>query len=193
MDIIDFIISLFLTPQMEIGTPVESVFWLPLAVGLAASAAGAAASASANRKNEKMLKAMGNENEQDYLREYYRGALDNEGSRAYLKKLDERLKRSDKAVDNALTAQGATHENALAAKQKNNEVYSDAVANLVESEQSRKDQVKSGYKSEKMGLAQAQMQQNSNNAATWSQVGQGIADAAMGVGNAYDWKNPWEK
>lgn len=192
MEIMDFIISLFLSPQLEIGTPIESFFWLPMAISLAASVGGAIASASANKKNANMLKAMKNENEQDYLRDYYRGALDNEGSRAYLKKLDERLKRSDKAVDNALTAQGATHENALAAKQKNNEIYSDAVANLVESEQNRKDQTKSGYKSQKNALIGQQMQQNSNEAATWAQVGQGISDAAMGVGEAHDWKNPWK-
>jgi hypothetical protein len=42
-------------------------------------------------------------------------------------------------------------------------------------------------------LANAQMQQTANEAATWSQLGQGVADAAIGVGNALDWKNPVKK
>lgn len=133
---------------------------------------------------------MEKEENQDYLREYYRGALDNEGARSYLKRLDERLKRSDKATENALTASGATHENALAAKQANNEVYSGAVANLVENEQNRKDNVRSEHKDRQNNLANAQMQQTAQEAQNWSNLGMGLADAAMGMGNALDWKKP---
>jgi hypothetical protein len=171
----------------------QAIGWFLPAIMAAGSAIGAIGSASANRKNERKLRAMENEEKQDYLREYYRGALDNEGSRAYLKKLDERLKRSDKATENALTASGATHENALAVKQANNEVYSDAVSNLVENEQTRKDQVRAGHKEAMNTFANAQMQQNANQAQTWSQVGQGISSAAAGLGEATGWENPWKK
>lgn len=191
-DLIDFMMRLFVTQvdTTQIAEPVCSFFWLPMAIGAAASIGGAAMSASKNKKNERKLRAMEKEENADYLREYYRGALDNEGSQAYLKKLDERLKRADKATENTLTATGATHENALAAKQANNEVYSNAVADLVENEQSRKDSIKSGHKQIMNNLANAQMQQTANEAATWSQLGQGVADAAIGVGNALDWKKP---
>ena len=175
-----------------IGEPIQSFFWVPAAIGALSSAFGAVKSAQANKRNERKIKAMENENRADYLREYYRGALDNEGSRAYLKKLDERMKRSDRAAENALTAQGATHENALAVKQANNETYSDAVSNLVENEQARKDAVKSEYKQGKNAIAQAQMQQNANEAATWSQVGNAISSAAgaLGEAGAFDNTNP---
>ena len=175
-----------------IGEPIQSFFWVPAAIGALASAGGALMSAQANKRNERKIKAMENENRADYLREYYRGALDNEGSRAYLKRLDERMKRSDRAAENALTASGATHENALAVKQANNEVYSDAVSNLVENEQSRKDAVRADYKEGKNAIAQAQMQQNANEAATWSQVGNAISSAAgaLGEAGAFDNTNP---
>lgn len=196
MDIInaifDLIIGLLSQSQSEsvIYQPQEAFFWIPMAIGLASTAVSAGMSASANAKNRKMLEAQEREDKADYLREYYRGALDNEGAQSYLKKLDNRLKRADKATENAITASGATHENALAAKQANNQVYSDAVADLVENEQSRKDNVRSGYQSAKRATTSAHMQQNSAEAATWAQVGQGIADAAMGVGNAYNWQKP---
>jgi predicted transcriptional regulator len=195
MDIINAIYDLILgvlnqSQQSVILSPQESFFWIPLAFSAVSTAVTAGMSASANNKNRKMLKAQEAEDKADYLREYYRGALDNEGAQAYLKKLDSRMKRADKATENAITASGATHENALAAKQANNEVYSDAVADLVESEQARKDEIKSGYKSAQRANTNALMQQNTAEAATWSQVGQGIADAAMGVGNAYGWKWP---
>ena len=194
-DLVEFIVGLFVvqTDTIQIGEPLYSFFWLPMAIGAVASAGSAIASANANKKNARKLRAMEKENEADYLREYYRGALDNEGSKAYLKKLDERLKRSDAAAENALTAQGATHENALAVKQANNEVYSDAVSDLIENEQARKDQVRADYKAGKNTIAQGQMQQNANEAATWAQVGQGISNAAGALQTAYGDTNPLKK
>lgn len=163
--------------------------WIPMAISALASAGSAVASASANKKNARKISAMEAENKADYLREYYRGALDNEGSKAYLKKLDDRLKRSDTAAENALTAQGATHENALAVKQANNQVYSDAVGNLVQQEQNRKDQARSQYKQGQQAVTNAQMQQNSNEAQTWAQVGAGISSAADAVTQAGGWED----
>ena len=195
MEIMDLIISWLVSygGELTIGEPVCAFMWIPMAISAAASLGSALASSNANRKNEKKLKAMADENQQDYLRDYYRGALDNEGSKAYLKRLDERLKRNDAATENALVAQGATHENALAAKQRSNEVYSDAVANLVESEESRKDAAKAQYKEGKKAIAQGEMQQNANEAATWSQVGQGITSAANAVTEAGGWEDLFKK
>lgn len=183
MDFIDLIIRFLFGPE-----DVICAIWPAIiagAIGLLGTGASVAGSASARSKNERQLKALETENEAEYLREYYRGALDNDGAKSYLKRLDERMKRADKATENALTSQGATHENALAAKQANNQVYSDAVANLVEGEQDRKDQIKSGYKQTKGGLAQGQMGMNAQQAQTWGQIGQGIASAAGSVASAY--------
>lgn len=195
MEIMDLIIGWLLHSggDITIGEPLCAWTWIPMAISALASAGSAIASSNANKKNAKKLKALENENQQDYLREYYRGALDNEGSRAYLKRLDERLKRNDAATENALTAQGATHENALAAKQRGNEVYSDAVANLVEQEQGRKDSQKAQYKEAKNNFAQMEMQQNANEAATWSQIGQGISDATGAVTAAGGWEDLFKK
>lgn len=201
MEIIDLIQMMLLdgADTLQVGEPIQAFLWIPAAIGALASAGGAFMSSRANKKNARKIKAMENENRADYLREYYRGALDNEGSRAYLKRLDERMKRSDRAAENALAAQGATHENALAVKQANNEVYSDAVSNIVENEQARKDAVRAEYKQDRNDIAQAQMQQNANEAATWSQVGNAIADASGALGKAYatakgiDGTNPLKK
>lgn len=194
VDLFDFIMGLFASRSdvIQIQEPVYA--WFPLVMGLASAVSagvGAVKSSQANKRNARQLRAMEAENEAEYLREYYRGALDNEGSKAYLKKLDERMKRSDAAAENALTAQGATHENALAVKQANNEVYSDAVSSLVENEQARKDQVRSDYKAGKRAIVEGQMQQNSNEAATASQLASGVSSAFNTLGSAYsDGTNP---
>lgn len=197
VDLFDFIMGLFASRSdvIQIQEPVYA--WFPLVMGLASAVSagvGAVKSSQANKRNARQLRAMEAENEAEYLREYYRGALDNEGSKAYLKKLDERMKRSDAAAENALTAQGATHENALAVKQANNEVYSDAVSSLVENEQARKDQVRSDYKAGKRAIVEGQMQQNSNEAATASQLASGVSSAFNALGSAYsDGTNPFSK
>ena len=72
-------------------------------------------------------------------------------------------------------------------------MYSDAVANLVESEESRKDAAKAQYKEGKKAIAQGEMQQNANEAATWSQVGQGITSAANAVTAAGGWEDLFKK
>ena len=195
-DFISFILEFdgIIDSSIELQKPVVA-FWPIVAAiaSIASTAYSAIKSNKANKKNDKAIKAMENENRQDYLREYYRGALENESSKAYLKKLDQRMKRADKAADNALTAKGATHENALAVKQANNEVYSNAVADLISNEQSRKDNIRSGYKNQQNKILGAQMQQNSNEAATWSQLGEGIASAAGQLGSAYSDTNPLKK
>ncbi len=194
VDLFDFIMGLFASRSDVIQIQEPVCAWFPLVMGLAsavASGVGAINSSKANKRNARQLRAMEAENEAEYLREYYRGALDNEGSKAYLKKLDERMKRSDAAAENALTAQGATHENALAVKQANNEVYSDAVSSLVENEQARQDQVRADYKAGKRAIVEGQMQQNSNEAATASQLASGVSSAFNTLGSAYsDGTNP---
>lgn len=158
-----------------------------IAAGISALAAGgsAIAGARANKKNAKILADRENENEAMYLQEYYRGALDNEGSRAYLKRLDERMSRNDAAIDNQAVASGATHENRLATKQANNEIMSDAIAGLVEKEDVRKLSVKDRYFNNKAAIQSGQMQQNAAVANNWAQLGSGISSAAGSLAAAY--------
>jgi len=158
-----------------------------IAAGIAALAAGgsAIAGASANRKNSRILAGLQRENENMYLQEYYRGALDNEGAKAYLKRLDEKLQENNTAIDNQAVATGATHENRLAAKQANNEVMSDAVAGLVEREDNRKMAVKDRYFGNKTSLLNGEMQQNAAIANNWANLGSGISSAAGSLAASY--------
>ena len=66
---------------------------LAISAAISALSAGgtAAAGAAANKKNQRILNQQNRENEELYLQEYYRGALENEGAKAYLKRLDEMM------------------------------------------------------------------------------------------------------
>ena len=158
-----------------------------LAAGISALAAGGSAimGARANRKNARILADRENENEQMYLQEYYRGALENEGSKAYLKRLDEKMAENNTAIDNQAVASGATQENRLAAKQANNEVMSDAIAGLIEREDARKLSIQDRYFNNKAAIQSGQMQQNAAVANNWAQLGSGISNAAGSLAAAY--------
>lgn len=195
--IIQLIIDLFMPIRTicldGLMVPIQCQFVItPLAV--AGIAAGISALASAgtsiaggikNRQSQRILANLDNENTERYLQEYYRGALDNDASKAYLKRLTSEMDRRDQALENSTVATGATHENALAQKQANNEVISDAIAGLVEREDARKRDVENRYLTMKNQLANAQMSQNAAVANNWANLGSGISSAAGSLASAY--------
>ena len=165
--------------------PIAAVIGIAAGISALATGGSAIAGARANRKNQAILNQRDRENEQMYLQEYYRGALENEGSKAYLKRLDEMMEKRDKAADNAAVATGATHENQLAAKQANNEVLSDAIAGLVEREENRKMAVQDRYFNNRAAIQSGQMAQNQAIAQNWANLGSGISSAAGSLASAY--------
>ena len=174
--------------QMAVG-------WIIPAIGLAISAisagASAAAGAKANRKTQALLDERDRENESMYLQEYYRGALENEGSKAYLKRLEQKMDERNLATENTAVATGSTHENTLAAKQANNEVLSDAIAGLIEKEDSRKLAVQDRYFSNRSAIDSARMSGNAAIANNWANLGSGISSAAGSLASAYLRDDTW--
>ena len=166
-----------------------AIAWLVPAIVAAVSAISAGGSAiagaNANKKSQRILDDREKENESMYLAEYYRGALDNEGSKAYLKRLDEKMEERNAAVDNSAVATGATQENALAAKQANNEVLSDAIAGQVEKEDNRKLSVQDRYFNNKGAIENGRMSNNAAVANNWAGIGAGISSAAGSLASAY--------
>lgn len=160
---------------------------MPIAMGISALAAGGTAFAGAqqNKKSQAILDDQLSENEQRYLREYYRGALDNDASKAYLKRLSSEMEKRDKALENTVVATGATHENALAQKQANNEVMSDAIAGLVEREDARKRDTENQYLNFKNQAMNAQISLNAAKANNWANLGKDISSAAGTLASAY--------
>lgn len=155
------------------------------ALAVASTAYGAIKSGQENKKNQTLLNSMNEEANAEFVREYHRGALDNPGSKAYLKRLESVMEDNKKASENTAASTGATHENVLAEKQSNNRVMSDAVAGLVEREDARQQSVKQGYLNRKQSLIGAQMGMNSQKAQTWSDTAQGISSAAGSLASAY--------
>ena len=123
--------------------------------GTATAAVGVANSISAkkNRKAaERTIGGLNAENSSNYYADYYRGALQNDAARAYLKRLDASMKKNNRALDNTIVSSGATHENALAQRQGRNAVVSDTMGNIVAAEDARRDRVRNNYFARKSQL-----------------------------------------
>lgn len=143
----------------------------------------------AKRAADRTIGALNAENASNYYADYYRGALDNDSTRAYLKRLDAAMKKSNRALDNTIVSAGATNENKLAQKQAKNEVMSNAMAGAVQAEDARKRALqnnyfnrKSGYTLQQMNMDQAYRQQKAQNL---SEIAAGVSDAVNAVGSIW--------
>jgi len=154
-------------------------------VSVASSLFGGIMGGQAARKNQGIIDKMSRENDADYFREYYKDALDNPSSKSYLKRLDNRMKDTDKATENNAIASNATQENVLAQKKANNEVMSDAISGLVERSEGRKDAIRENYLNRKNSIQTGQMGQNTQKANNWMNVTNAISQAAGGLASAY--------
>lgn len=164
---------------------------LILAIAAAAATTGAAVyngiqAKKSKRAADRTIGGLKAENASDYYADYYRGALDNDETRAYLKRLDTAMAKQNRSLDNSIVSSGATHENALAAKQGKNEVMSGAMAQAVQAEDARKRQLKDRYFSRNQQLALSQLSADQQYAAqkaqTISQIASGISQAAAAYG-----------
>lgn len=115
--------------------------------------------------------------------QYYRDPLSTVGNRSILKRLDERMKDAQDAINNRAVAGGATFENQLAARQSANETMSGVYSNLLQGEDARRDRLNA----QRMGL---DMQHSANvqnnymqNAQNWQAWGSAMGGAAMDFGN----------
>lgn len=143
----------------------------------------------AKRAADRTIGALNAENASNYYADYYRGALDNDSTRAYLKRLDAAMKKNNRALDNTIVSAGATNENKLAQKQAKNEVMGNAMAGAVQHEDARKRALQNNYFNRKSGYTLQQMrndqiysQQKQQNLA---EIAGGVADAIGAIGSIY--------
>ena len=159
---------------------------LIMAIAAAAVTTGVAIrnSISAKRSKNAADRTIGGlkaENASNYYSDYYRGALDNDSTRAYLKRLDAAMKKNNRSLDNSIVSAGATTENALAQKQARNEVMGSNMAQAVAAEDARKERVRNSYFNNNKALTMQQL--NTNQAYEAEQRGN-LAGIASGISTA---------
>ena len=157
-----------------------------IAAGIAAAGATAGATGSAaNRRKAREEETRNYQNAKSYLNSiYYRDPLTTVGNRSLLKTVRENYKQNLDALNNRAVAGGATMENALAARQANNENLDKVYSKLLQGEDARRDRIDA----QRMQLDDrhsAAVQSGYLQAAQdWQQWGTQIANAAMSYGSS---------
>ena len=153
-------------------------------VGIAASTAGAIGSAVNNRKAQEERTRAYNEAKNFLTSEYYRDPLSSVGNRALLKRMDQRLKDQNEAMENRAAAGGATFENQLAMRQAANESMGNVYSNLLMGEDARRqaiNQQRMQLDQDYSSGVQTSYQQYAQDWKTW---GSQMKDAAFSYGSA---------
>ena len=152
-----------------------------LIAGVASAASGIAGAVRAKKARKKaakeqrrILDQLSEENESNFLRDYYRNAFDDPTSRSYLKRISGKLYDQEQAMTNSGIATGATHENTLAKKQAAKDQYM---------------QQKKAIASGKIGVAE---QEGEDMAKAAQQIAGGVSVGFGNVGNLLD-KSGWLK
>lgn len=166
------------------------------ATGIAGAVRAKKARKKAAKEQRRILDRMDEDNESDFLRDYYQSAFDDPTSRSYLKRISGDLYDKDQAITNSGISTGATHENMLARKQSANEVMSDAVNHVVVNHEAKKRVAKDQYIQRKDAIASGQVgvakQEGEDMAKAAQQIAGGVSQGFNRVGSLLD-KSGWLK
>ena len=168
-----------------------------LIAGIASAGASIGGAVRAKKAQKKALKEqrrvldqLNEDNESNFLRDYYQDAFDDPSSRSYLKRISGELYDKDQAIANSGIATGATYENTLAKKQAANEVMSDAVNHVVVNHEGKKQAAKNQYMQRKDSIASGQLgvaqQEGKAMAAAANQIAGSVGKGFERVGNFWD-------
>lgn len=198
----EWLISLAITALSVLSPSSEDVYHSEfftiasiVSAAIAAAVAGGVAisnSVSAKRAKKAADRTIGGlkaDNATAYYQDYYRSALDNDSTRAYLKRLDKQMAKQNQTLDNKLVSTGATTENKLAAKESRNAVMSDAMSKAVQAEDARRQNIRNNYFNRNQNLSLQQLQVDQNYAAqkqqNLAQLGGAVSQAASAATMAF--------
>ena len=175
--IVGVIVTLISDSDVQMALAPLAIPIIMAAVSGASSIAGGIMSARENRKNQSLV----NQRNAELTKDLYQGVLDDPGSQAYLRTLNNNLRDTIQGIENTSVSTGSTHENTLAQKEAANEVTANAMGDLLR----REDDKKFALLGRRDAIDQQQMAINTQRAQSWSQIAQGVANSANALGSAY--------
>lgn len=152
-------------------------------IGAGLAAATGAAGGAINRKKGRDRQSAYYDYAEDMLRsQYYEDPFSTIGGRSLVKYAKQNAADAQEAIDNRMAAGGATFENALAARQANNENLDKVGIQLLQADETRR----RGVQRDMLSLAGQRANAETNSyyqaAQDWNQWGQQTAGAFMSLG-----------
>lgn len=158
-------------------------FVLPL-IGMAAAAVGTGIQASQNNKALQLADDSYNKQRRNLLTDMYANPLDSVANKALLSTMDRRLEKQEEKIENQAAAGNATFENTLAAKQASNEAMADVMSGLLQTDQARKDSLKSQLLNLDSQRTAQQIAAKQASGQAWANMGSSLAGGLFTLGGS---------
>lgn len=155
-------------------------------LSLASSIAGGIANRKATKKKERMLAQQQKENQAWYDRRYNEDPTKRADTMRLLTQMQEQIKNRNNAAKGRQAVMGGTEDSTTATKEANNKTLADTTANIVASNESRKDAIEQQYQQNKKSIEGSQMELASDKASNTANVVAGVAGTAANIASALD-------
>jgi len=155
-------------------------------IGAAANIYGSIKASKAAKKANNMLEQQKAENRNWYDQRYNEDATQRADAQRVLTMTMDRIRERNKAAAGTAAVMGGTTESVAAEKAANAQAMADAASQIAAAGEARKDAIEQQYLAKDDALTQQQIANQMQKAANIGTAAQGVAQAAMGAGAAYD-------
>ena len=148
------------------------------ATSVISSIFGGSSAAAAAREREKVLQKMQKENQNWFDKRYNENATQRADAQRILQRTEDAIRKRNRAAAGREAVMGGPTEQTAREKERGNELMADAVGQIVDANEKRKDQIEQQYMNRKMGLQQQEAGIQQERAAATTQAIQGVLGAA---------------
>ena len=163
------------------------------ALGIAGQVLGGISDSKAAREERRALRAQQQKNQNWYDRRYNEDATQRADAQRLLNRVEESVKRRNKAAAGTAAVMGGSPEAAAAARAQNNEAISDAVSQISANAEARKDAIEQQYRERDAQLVGQQIAMQAEDQMAMGQaIGQSLGtlgEVASAFADDYDYKN----
>ena len=160
-------------------------------IGAVGNVISSIASRDATNKANRMLADELDYNKAWYNRHYNEDATQRADAQRVLNMAMERIKANNRAAAGTDAVMGSDTQSKV--KEQSAQTVANIMADIAAKGADRKDQVDAQYEANRKSIKQQQIANKMQNAANIGAAGQGVAQAAIGAGQAYDeWKQQGE-
>lgn len=155
-------------------------------IGAVGSIIGSIKAKQASQQANRMLNQQRADNQAWYDRRYNEDATQRADAQRILQMTMDRIRQSNKNAAGTQAVMGGSEESVAASKVAGMNALADTASQIAASGAERKDQVENQYLTNKQNLTAQQIANKQQQAANIGTATQGVAQAAVGAGQAYD-------
>ena len=151
---------------------------IPAAIGAVSSIFGGSSASSAAKERQRILERQQKENQDWFDRRYNENATQRADAQRILQRTEEAIRKRNRAAQGREAVMGGASEETAREKEAGNELMANAVGQVVDANEKRKDMIERDYMARKMGLQNQEAALAQEQAAATTGAVQGVLGAA---------------